>query len=511
MEAADLYVLSDLHLGEGKPRGRHRWAPTEDFFHDEALARFLDKVKADHADDPTRATLVLNGDVFDFLTVTSFPDDEEAALRGFEVSPSERKFGLNPTEAKSVYKLEVIARGHPAFFEALSRFVAAGHRVEMTRGNHDLEIFFPAVRQKVLDLLARVEGGASREELDRLVRFHQLFYLEPGRVLIEHGHQYESTNSVRYPLCPILGRKNWLSTDPEKDELLDYPLGSIFVRFFYNRVRRIDPYAPRLLSPEQYMDFVRRYNVFDVWKILKNHYPHFISALGPQTTTGSARSTQEEEKRHRRRLEEAEEAGETGDLLKRWNDAKVIPKSASKFAVVRGTAAPVIRRMAWFAVFAFVALNIWLLLFHLIQKVPAIAANVFLTALFGVATAAGLAWAWINLRRKTRGRRPADVVGCIEGAGKVARIAKVPLVLMGHTHQVDHQVLDEDGAQYANSGTWTSVDNPWNRIMRDARHLTLLRVAGSEVEILRWNDEAARLDGVPLFRLDDDEPADEPA
>ncbi len=469
--------------------------------------RFLENIVERHADDPSRAVLVLNGDIFDFLTVTAVPDDDEAAARGFAVSASERRFGLNPTEAKSIYKLEIIARGHKGFFLALSRFVAAGHRVEFLRGNHDLEIFFEGVRDRILELLAQVEGGATAQQLGNRVRFHQLFYLEPGRVLIEHGNQYETTNSVRHPLFPVLGRKNWLSTDPETDHMLDYPLGSIFVRFFYNRVRRLDPYAPRLLSPEQYMDFVRRYNIFDVWRVLRDHYPYFISALGPQTTTGSSGSTEAQETRHLELLEEATHKDGIDDLLSRWNSLKVVPESASKLAVVRRTTAPVIKRVAWFGGFAFVTLNLWLLVYRLIQGVPLVAANVFLTALFGVVTAAGIAWAWINLRRKLHTKRPADVVNCVEGARKLAKLAQVPLVLMGHTHQVDHQVLDSDGSQYANSGTWTTVDNPWKRIMGDARHLTLLRVRGDRVKLLRWNDDGGRLDDVPLFRLDKEEPA----
>jgi len=503
MAAPDLYVLSDLHLGEGRPQGEHRWASTEDFFHDAAFARFLAFVRERYRDDPSRAALVLNGDVFDFLTVTQVPAAEEAAALGFEISPSERKFGLNPTEAKSVYKLEVIARGHRGFFDGLSRFVAAGHRVEILRGNHDLELFFPGVRRRMVELLSQVDGGATREQLDERVRFYQLFYIEPGRVLIEHGHQYDSTNSIRYPLSPVLARKNWLSTDPETGELLDYPLGSIFVRFFYNRVRRLDPHAPRLLSPEQYMDFLRRYNPFDVWRVLRDHYPYFVLALGPQTTTGSSHSTVEEAQRHRELLMRKEQEKTVGDLLRRWNDLKVIPKSASKVAILRRTAEPVIKRAAWFAAFAFVALNVWLALFRLIQSVPLLAANVILTSLLAVGTAAGLLWAWVHLHRKVRARaRPADVVNCGEKAEELARLAGVPLVLMGHTHEVDHRPLEGGRGHYANSGTWTSVENPWSRIMRDARRMTLLRVKGNDVELLRWNDDGGRLDDVPLFEPD---------
>ena len=136
----DLVVLSDLHLGEGRDERIARYSPTEDFFHDRAFARLLEHLSARYADDPGRLVLVLNGDVFDFLTVIRVPDDAEAERRGFTVSQAESRFGLDPTEAKSIYKLDVIREGHGEFFRALARFIAAGHRVEILRGNHDLEL-----------------------------------------------------------------------------------------------------------------------------------------------------------------------------------------------------------------------------------------------------------------------------------------------------------------------------------------------------------------------------------
>jgi hypothetical protein len=50
-----------------------------------------------------------------------------------------------------------------------------------------------------------------------------------------------------------------------------------------------------------------------------------------------------------------------------------------------------------------------------------------------------------------------------------------------------------------------SVDNPWNRLLPDARRLTFLYVRGDEVQMCRWNDDAARIDQVPLFDLTEDQ------
>ena len=55
-----------------------------------------------------------------------------------------------------------------------------------------------------------------------------------------------------------------------------------------------------------------------------------------------------------------------------------------------------------------------------------------------------------------------------------------------------------------NGSVWTSVANPWNRLLRDARRLTFLHVRGDEVELARWNDDAGRIDDVPLFVIEEE-------
>jgi hypothetical protein len=40
--------------------------------------------------------------------------------------------------------------------------------------------------------------------------------------------------------------------------------------------------------------------------------------------------------------------------------------------------------------------------------------------------------------------------------------------------------------------------------MRDARRFTFLYVKGTDAELRRWNDDAGRIDEVPLFYLEDD-------
>lgn len=502
-DGADIVVVSDLHLGEGRHPVLRRYSPTEDFFRDRAFSRFLGMLVERYKHDSRRARLVLNGDTFDFLTVTAVPTDEEAEERGFKVSAAERKFGLNPTEQKSVYKLDLIHRGHYRFFVALARFVAAGFAVEIIRGNHDVELHFPEVRRRVLEHLVNSPGGPDMETAQRLVQFRQWFYCEPRRVFIEHGNQYDATNSIRYPLNPLLSSKGFFSS--EDNDVIDYPLGSIFVRFYYNRVRRLDPYTPRLLTFDQYLYFIRRYNLFDIWRVYRDHYPHFIAALSPMTPAGSSRSTDEDDARQEESLRKAEEVEVNGELYRTLAALKIVPASASKLAVMREMASPVMRRVLWMVVFAFGGLSMWLMLLQFIDKIPWVTANAVLTSFFLFLTMVGAFTAWLQLDRRFRRRGSGEANDYRKAAEKVAAQVGTPLVLMGHTHVVDYQRFD-NGCVYANSGTWTSIDSPWSRLLPDARQMTFLYVRGSDVELCRWNDESGRFEEAPLFYLDGELP-----
>ncbi len=498
--ANDCLVVSDLHLGEGRRSDTPRYSPMEEFFHDEAFARMLGHFQQRYAGDPDGLGLVLNGDTFDFLTTTEIPDDSEATMRGFEVRPAERRFGLNPTPSKSAWKLERIMAGHPVFFGALARFVAAGHRVEILRGNHDLELYFEPVQQALLRGLGAFADGPSPQQAAERVRFHQWFLLDPQRLYIEHGNQYESSNSIRYPLRPLLPERRRRG---EGEDVLDYPLGSMFVRYFYNSVQRINPYSPKLVSFEQYLEFMRRYNLIDLLRIAREHYPFFMRTLKPRATGGTSRPSRQADAQQQRDFAAAAEQTSQPELHQQLNRLKVIPASASKLALVRAMIKPVARRLAVAGAIALGTLYIWLLLFSLIQGSSWLVENVFakavLMVLLAVLTLGGVVWLISRLDQKLRRQVDPTAQMLAERAERIARLTGVRLVLMGHTHLVDIRRVADGQAVYANSGTWVAVDNPWERIEPAARRRTLLWVHGDEVEVCRWNDDAGRLDSVPMF------------
>ncbi len=79
MAGRNYVFVSDLHLSEGFLEDKKCYHVNEDFFYDDAFARFLehleDKRKAKRYKKPWR--LVINGDFLDFLQVTTAPDPED--------------------------------------------------------------------------------------------------------------------------------------------------------------------------------------------------------------------------------------------------------------------------------------------------------------------------------------------------------------------------------------------------------------------------------------------------
>ena len=178
----NLLAISDLHLGCDLRPGNKFDKPRPT---DGPLASFLQH-QAAHREGGKPWRLILNGDIVDFVAITLVPKDPAP----FEISREERALGLAPTEPKCVWKLRRTAERHPGVFDALAHFVHRGNAVHIIRGNHDSEWRWPAVQEELRRILAE-RSGCPRRKIDRLVEFHDRFYLEPGFFYAEHGHAHD--------------------------------------------------------------------------------------------------------------------------------------------------------------------------------------------------------------------------------------------------------------------------------------------------------------------------------
>ncbi len=236
-----LLVASDLHLGVGCDPVTGAVAGAENFLGDEAFAAFLEW----HGDVAgAGGVVILNGDILDFLRITRVPvgpadldewaarlarlDEPDRARRvGTDIDRVERRYGLKTNPHKTLWKLMVIAAGHPGFFRALAGWLARGGGLVIAGGNHDPELYWPLVRRAIRDLL--LERGAPLEAVTARVAFANRPF-RVGNLFVEHGHQVEEM--TRISGGPILRGA------PDQ---INLPLGSFMNRYLINAIEGLDP------------------------------------------------------------------------------------------------------------------------------------------------------------------------------------------------------------------------------------------------------------------------------
>jgi len=186
-------VASDLHLST-RDAYIERFRRGQEAALVELLATFSHAPAAS-----ATVELILNGDTFDLL-----------------LTPPLMSQRWYTTAADGVAKLRAVLEEHPQVVEALQGFLSApGRSLVILPGNHDLELFFPAVRRVLRAAVVPRGAGAPTERVQ--------FCLKPAYrpcpdIHIEHGDRYDPLNSCRMVLE---GEK--LSDD----ERLPLPVGSV--------------------------------------------------------------------------------------------------------------------------------------------------------------------------------------------------------------------------------------------------------------------------------------------
>lgn len=165
MPATSFIVVSDLHLADGHDVLEGFGARQQD-----ALDGLLQAALPGGAlGDQKAATLIINGDCFDFLALPPY-------LENGYITP-----------AIALTKLEKVANAHQNFFRTLNAFLSQGGQVVFLPGNHDIELCFKEVRTQVTRLIGQEQG----------LHFvlNQSYQPWPD-VYIEHGSQYDFWNYV---------------------------------------------------------------------------------------------------------------------------------------------------------------------------------------------------------------------------------------------------------------------------------------------------------------------------
>ena len=222
-------VISDLHLSDAEPVDEKRplWKKfrRKDFFIDESFNKFLTFIQNESSGGSIE--LILNGDIFDFDSVMAVPTEK---VSGFpSISNYERRMGMNAMEDKSTYKIDVILTDHHIWTQALANFIKNGHQVIFVIGNHDLELNWPKVQDKIIQHLH------LPKKLMANIRFCEWFYISNHDTLIEHGHQYDPYCLSISPINPIIKKKGKFK--------VRLPFGNLANRFMVNGMGLKNPHC----------------------------------------------------------------------------------------------------------------------------------------------------------------------------------------------------------------------------------------------------------------------------
>jgi UDP-2,3-diacylglucosamine pyrophosphatase LpxH len=528
----DLLIVSDLHLSEGRLAETKRFSPREDFFFDEEFTRFLAYYQDQARWPGKRWRLIINGDFLDFLQVT-FQADAPPSLNR---DPDHPEYGLACGEQETVYKLEKIVNGHWQFFEALAGFVGSGNLVTIIKGNHDVEFHYGAVQEEFVNQLREIyrnklvrDGEPDWAERAGMVssnsvRFADWFYYEKDLLWVEHGNQYDIENSFKYWLSPLLPKiPGWPKA---RQNEIDLPWGSLFVRYLFNRIENIDPFADNIKPQSRFVSWLLRTHPIMAVRFLFGYGPYMFRKMRRalrRLPPGAYAEREEEQNQNLGKL--AQGSGIPEKDLQGVDELRAAPVLSEPSGVKWKTFRWAVR---WRLLLPVVGVSLALVIGACVLAIaPLLSAvipvpiqslawgnivgaeappwavsmlGVIRWAVFPVVIAAII----VFLKWLLTGEQPDTPSYLVDPAKAISKLLRVQYVFMGHTHDPDLRSIGANGEEYFNTGTWTVVFSQEERLIRKPVELAfvqaLRRNNGLQVKLLEWEDAAGEPRLLKLFK-----------
>lgn len=235
-------VISDLHLGGGNAD------PGDDHvFDQQQLASFIDTLRTSDDGLAGRIELYINGDFLEFAQV----GQHLYTLRSADAWCS---------EGESRAKLKLILDGHPEVFRALKAFSAAGNRVTLAAGNHDVDLFWEGVQADLRAAAGPIDFVLGADWTSRF----------DGRLRIAHGHQHDLANQFRHWAHPFV-------SGPDGQKRLEMCPGTLFMVKFVNWLEGNYPFADNIKP------------VSALWRILARENTLGLASIGWMLSRFAAR------------------------------------------------------------------------------------------------------------------------------------------------------------------------------------------------------------------------------
>ena len=183
---------------------------------------------------------------------------------------------LKTDDYKSVWKLHKCITGHREVFDALTSWLNDGNKLIISKGNHDLELYWLAVRNYYRLFFAKNDFGESNDMIKNLeeIVFPNLIFIDDSLIInekfyVEHGQKYD-----RY--THIVGE---CLLDNKKE--LNIPFGSFFNRYLLNKIELMYPYADNIRPSQNILPMLLREKFFVGLKFLFHHIP-FLFLIIPK-------------------------------------------------------------------------------------------------------------------------------------------------------------------------------------------------------------------------------------
>lgn len=423
----NLLAISDLHLGCDLRAGNKLDKPRTT---DAPLASFL-HWHTEHRDGGKPWRLILNGDIVDFVAITLVPKEPVP----FAISAEERALGLAPTEPKCVWKLRRTADRHHTVFDALARFVHKGNSVHIIRGNHDSEWRWPGVQEEFRRILAE-RSGCPRRKIDRLVEFHDWFYLEPGFFYAEHGHAHD-----HYSV-----QSDFFSAHNDDGEI-ELPLSSKVLRYFVNRYTEQVDLADDVdaWGLKEYLDWVLKAG--NPLRVAADYFVMVFRVIYPMVRQSLRISRAFARAADKALAPAVARDAHVRQLLAKFQGTE---KQAQQLAEIASRPA---EQSLFDSMQLFYLDRMLLAVVCLITALCTAHAVQGFWAKGGALTLVGVAFAALNAVLGAQRRTDAHPM-LRAAARRVAQVFDVKYIVMGHSHRPVDEAAG-NGARYFNLGSWT--------------------------------------------------------
>lgn len=212
-------IFSDIEAGSGNR--------TDDFIDEKLLSKTIRTHNTESKKYPS--DLILNGDTFDFMKC-----------------PYKGRFPKHITAAISVAKIESIAKAHPHFFNSLRQWlrISKNNRVIFVHGNHDYDLVFEEVQQRIKSLLS-----TDRKLHSRIIFAGWEF--TDGLLHVEHGSQLDEFFRVDPDKFIFHSPKHMI-----KDPFLKIPWGYNALYDHFIQIKEQYPLLERILPRKHVFQFM---------------------------------------------------------------------------------------------------------------------------------------------------------------------------------------------------------------------------------------------------------------